>query len=170
MNLLLTGYRGSGKTTIGKIIAHKLNRIFIDIDDVIEQREGKKIREIFDEHGWEYFREVEKQVVKGLCVIDGAIIAVSGGALMYDENLCLIENSHIVLLKAPVPVLAERITNDKNRPPLNKDQSNVSEIEQVWNERKDRYHDLADYVLDTSKYQNAAAADKIIKHYKLKKL
>ena len=60
MNLLLTGYRGAGKTTIGAIIAKKLNRTFIDIDDLIEKHEGKSIRGIFEQHGWQYFREVLK--------------------------------------------------------------------------------------------------------------
>ncbi len=167
MNLLLTGYRGAGKTTIGAIIAKKLNRTFIDIDDFIEKHEGKSIREIFEQHGWQYFREVEKTIVKKLCSQDGAVIAVGGGAFMQDENLCLTKNSHIVLLIAPVNVLAKRISNDANRPPLHENQSSVDEIEQVWNERKERYYSIAKYVLDTSQYQGENAADKIIEHFGL---
>ncbi|KKT35738.1 MAG: Shikimate kinase [Parcubacteria group bacterium GW2011_GWA2_44_12] len=169
MNLLLTGYRGAGKTTIGAIIAKKLNRTFIDIDDLIEQREGKSIKEIFEQRGWQYFREIEKEVVKELCEVNGAVIAVGGGTFMYDENLCLKENSKIALLVAPVEVLADRIGNDPNRPPLHENQSSTEEIGGVWRERKQRYYELADYVLDTKIYQNETAADMIIKHFNLQK-
>ena len=112
---------------------------------------------------------IEKEVVKELCEVNGAVIAVGGGTFMYDENLCLKENSKIALLVAPVEVLADRIGNDPNRPPLHENQSSTEEIGGVWRERKQRYYELADYVLDTKIYQNETAADMIIKHFNLQK-
>ncbi|MBI4359569.1 MAG: shikimate kinase [Candidatus Jacksonbacteria bacterium] len=149
MNIILTGYRGSGKTTIGKALAKRLKREFIDTDDLIEEKERMKIKDIFDKRGWQYFRKVEKLVIQELAKRDNAVIAVGGGAFMYKENLCLEENARVVLLIAPLEVISERIKSDPNRPPLTEGQSSIEEIRDVWGRRKERYYSLADAVVDT---------------------
>ena len=150
MNIILTGYRATGKTTIGKALAKRLNKDFIDTDDVIEHRENRKIKEIFETDGWQYFRRVEKKVVRELAKLDDKIIAVGGGTFMYKANLALTENAKVVLLIAPVEIIAERMASDSNRPPLTKYQSSMSEIREVWNRRKERYYAISDMVVDTS--------------------
>jgi len=149
MNIILTGYRGSGKTTIGRALARRLSREFIDTDDLIEEKEGMKIKEIFDKRGWQYFRKIEKKMIRGLTKKHNTVIAVGGGSFMYKENLCLKENALVVLLIAPLEVLSLRIKTDPNRPPLTEGQSSTDEIREVWGRRKERYYGLADAVLDT---------------------
>lgn len=167
MNIILTGYRATGKTTIGKALAKKMDREFIDTDDVIEQQAGRKIREIFEQDGWRRFRRIEKKVVRQLAKLDNKIIAAGGGTFMYKANLCLLKNAIVVLLIAPVDVLAARIANDPNRPPLTKDQSSIDEIREVWNRRKERYYEIANIVVDTSDSDFNQAVHEIIDKLKL---
>ena len=150
MNIIITGYRATGKTTIGKALAKLLKKEFIDTDDSIEKREGRKIREIFEQHGWRYFRRVEKRVVRELLKCDDKVIAVGGGTFMYKENLLLTEKAVVILLIAPVEIISERMKNDSNRPPLTGAQSSVEEISEVWNRRKQRYYEVANIVVNTA--------------------
>ena len=150
MNIILTGYRATGKTTIGRALAKVLQKEFIDTDDIIESQEGRKIRDIFERDGWQYFRRIERQVVRRLAKLDNKIIAVGGGTFMYKDNLQLLERAKVILLISPIEVLVQRILSDPNRPPLTKDQSSAEEIREVWNRRKERYYSLADMVVDTS--------------------
>lgn len=167
MNIILTGYRATGKTTIGKFLAKQIKKQFIDTDDIIEHREGRNIRDIFETKGWQYFRKVEKKVVRELALLDDKIIAVGGGTFMYRANLKLKENARVVLLIAPVEVLSERIKNDPNRPPLTRSQSSVEEIREVWNRRKERYYAVADLVVDTADGDAERAAREIITKLKI---
>lgn len=167
MNIILTGYRATGKTTIGRFLAKQINKQFIDTDDIIEHMEGKNIRDIFETYGWQYFRKVEKRVVRELALLDDKIIAVGGGTFMYRANLKLKENAKVVLLIAPVEVLSKRIKNDPNRPPLTRSQSSVEEIREVWNRRKERYYAVADLVVDTADGDAERAAREIINKLKV---
>jgi len=162
MNIILTGYRATGKTTVGKALSKKLKRDFIDTDDVIEKKERRKIREIFEQNGWQYFRKIERKVVKDLAKLDNKIIAAGGGTFMYKANLRLLENANVVLLIAPLDVLSERIKNDPNRPPLTKSQSSVDEIREVWSRRKERYYNIADIVVDTANGNTQEIVQEII--------
>lgn len=166
MNIILTGYRATGKTTVGKFLAKQIKKEFIDTDDIIEHREGRNIRDIFETKGWQYFRKVEKKVVRELALLDDKIIAVGGGTFMYRANLKLKENARVVLLIAPIEVLSKRIKNDPNRPPLTKSQSSVEEIREVWNRRKERYYAVADLVVDTADGDAERIAREIIKKLK----
>lgn len=162
MNIILTGYRGSGKTTVGKILAKKLKRPFLDMDDIIEKQEDRKIREIFQKDGWQKFRQIEKKQVQQICSsVNNAVIAIGGGTLMYDENLCLTHDAKVVLLTAPLEILVERIVDDPSRPPLTKSQSSVEEIKKIWNERKDRYFKVADIIIDTGNGDAEKTAEEI---------
>lgn len=163
MNIILTGYRATGKTTIGKILAKRLSKTFIDTDDIIEDREGMKIRDIFEQKGWKYFRKVEKRVVRSLARLDNHIIAVGGGTFMYKDNLQLTQNAAVVLLIAPIEVIALRIKNDPNRPPLTDAQSSVYEIKEVWGRRKERYYAVSNIVCDTSTGDGEKISDEIIR-------
>jgi shikimate kinase len=163
MNIILTGYRATGKTIIGKALAKRLNMEFIDTDDVIEAREGRKIRDIFTQDGWQYFRRVERKVVRQLAKLDDKIIAVGGGTFMYKDNLRLTKNAKVILLIAPIEVLSERIRNDFDRPPLTKSQSSVQEISEVWNRRKERYYQVADIVVDTADGDVERVVEEIVK-------
>ncbi|MFH1713161.1 MAG: shikimate kinase [Candidatus Jacksonbacteria bacterium] len=167
MNIILTGYRASGKTTIGKILAKKLKRPFLDIDNLIEQQEQKTIRQIFTKDGWQKFRQLERTKIKELSKIaNNAIIAIGGGALMDDENLIITKNAKVILLHAPLKILARRIASDQHRPPLSDNQSSLAEITKIWDQRRERYRQLADLTVNTGAPDPQKAVEKIVEYIK----
>ncbi|MFH0787098.1 MAG: shikimate kinase, partial [Pseudomonadota bacterium] len=85
-NIILTGYRCSGKTSVGRKLAEKVKRPFYDTDVLIIDRIGRTIREWVEEKGWESFRQVEKAVIRGISSWEPGVIALGGGALMDPEN------------------------------------------------------------------------------------
>lgn len=103
MNIILIGFMGSGKTTIGKELAKAKNMKFIDTDDLIESRQGISIKEIFSVHGEPRFREIEAEVLNSLAGIDGHVISVGGGAVMRTGNMSILKGiGTVVFLDAPL--------------------------------------------------------------------
>jgi shikimate kinase len=117
--VVLVGLMGSGKTTLGRALARKMMRDFIDADDVIVAAEGKTIPEIFADHGEDHFRNAEREAIAGLFNGKVKIISTGGGAFINDETRALIGEKGISLwLKADVMTLAARTAGDRNRPLL----------------------------------------------------
>ena len=87
MNLVLIGYRAAGKTTVGRRLSASLGRVFVDTDDLIEERQGTQIGEIVRFHGWDYFRAIEKKIVSNVSNHDNLVIAAGGGAVLENENV-----------------------------------------------------------------------------------
>ena len=87
LNLILIGFRGTGKTTIGKMLAQRLGKEFVDADEYLEQKEGKTIKDIFAEGGEKLFREIETHVIAELCRLDDRVVATGGGAILREENV-----------------------------------------------------------------------------------
>jgi len=140
MNIVLTGLRGSGKSTIGKLLSQSLNWKFIDLDDEIEKHENKKISEIVSEYGWEYFRKKEKEITKKLTNTDKTVIATGGGTIIDPENeKSLKKNGRIIYLYEKPDICANRILNDPNRPPLTNLETVSEEIKQLYKERNIHY-------------------------------
>ena len=99
MNIILTGLRGSGKTTVGKILAKKLKWKFVDLDKEIEKEEKMKIKNIVELKGWEYFRAKEAEVTKKVAQLDKRIISTGGGTIIDKENeIELKKNGKVVYL------------------------------------------------------------------------
>lgn len=119
-NIALIGFMGSGKTTIGKILAKYLDMKFIDIDKMISAREKKNIPEIFEEKGEQYFRKLEREIVLEESLNNNIVIATGGGVIIDNENIKnLKETSFIVYLDCTIECIYERVKNSKNRPLLN---------------------------------------------------
>lgn len=119
-NIALIGFMGSGKTTIGKILAKYLDMKFIDIDKMISAREKKSIPEIFEEKGEQYFRKLEREIVLEESLNNNIVIATGGGVIIDNENIKnLKETSFIVYLDCTIECIYERVKNNKNRPLLN---------------------------------------------------
>ncbi len=125
MNIVLIGYRGSGKTTLGRKLADKLWLKFIDTDVLISERAGTTIAAIFASRGEAAFRDLESAVITEVAARDGQVIALGGGAILRPENLAALrqnKNARIIYLYATPETLAQRIANDPNtaanRPPL----------------------------------------------------
>ena len=151
MNVVLTGLRGTGKSTLGRVLARLLGYGFRDTDKDIVRRAGMSISDIVAQHGWDHFRNLEGQVVAGAAKLHQQVIAVGGGALINEENARVLkERSIVVLLVCDLTVLAARIARHSHRPSLTGQGPAEAEIAQVWEERRERYHAVADLTYDVS--------------------
>ncbi|MDL1955941.1 MAG: shikimate kinase AroL [Candidatus Desulfofervidus auxilii] len=154
-NIILIGFRATGKTTIGKLLAQKLNKPFIDTDILIEKRAGKTIAEIVKEEGWSGFRKREKMIIKELAEKEDIVLALGGGAILDAENVeCLKKNGIFIWLKAKPETILKRLYQDKKttsqRPSLT-GKSLDAEINQILKERLPIYENIADISIDTDK-------------------
>lgn len=146
-NLILCGYMGSGKTTVGLRLAEITGRTFVDMDSFIEQNEGMTVPEIFARRGEAEFRRLEREAVRVLSQKSGLVIATGGGTLMNPENPAVFkENGVIILLDAALDVIRFRLRNDHSRPMLAK--PNRDEVlEQLYRERIAVYRGAADFIV-----------------------
>lgn len=122
--IVLTGFMGAGKSTIGPLLAKHLNWDFVDTDNVVESRAGKKVAQIFAQDGEAAFRAIEAEVIRGCCGREGIVISLGGGAIETEstrELLARLEDTCVVFLDAPLEVLVARClaqTNAEERPVL----------------------------------------------------
>lgn len=149
-NIYLIGFMGAGKSTIGKMLAQKLNRDFFDTDTLIEQKTGKTISDIFLRHGETHFRNLESETIAEIAAKNGAVVALGGGAVLRDDNWKKLKSSGVsVYLKWEVASLVTRIMEDESRPLLEplagKDRE--AEIKRLLRSRISLY-EKADIVLD----------------------
>ncbi len=167
-NVALIGFMGTGKTAVGKVLAKKLNREFIELDALIEQKAGKSIPEIFQQHGEVAFRELEIEVTKEIASKEHLVIACGGGIVLNKINIDRLKsNSVIVYLTAsPNIILKRTLTDGEGRPLLNVS-DRASEIRELLKFRKPFYERAADIRLNTSKLDIDVIAKQIIT--KLKK-
>lgn len=113
MHLFLTGFMGSGKTTIGSAVAKRLTREFVDLDEVVEARAGMTISEIFERHGEAEFRRLESALLSEVSALEASVVATGGGTLVAPENLRLMNRCGITIwLDAPLDLLLERLETD----------------------------------------------------------
>ncbi|MBE7557061.1 MAG: 3-dehydroquinate synthase [Anaerolineales bacterium] len=118
-NIVLTGFMGTGKSTVGRLVAAELGREFVDMDTLIEQREGRSIRQIFAESGVSYFRQLDADLCRELAQQKGLVIATGGGALLPEANLRVMESGGLVIcLDCDPTVLWQRIGRSEDRPML----------------------------------------------------
>ena len=135
-NIVLIGMMGSGKSTIGKLLADEMNFEFVDSDSLIEEREGKLIAEIFAHHGEEHFRRIESQVLMELIRRERCVIACGGGVVEHPRNRWLLKGAeNVFYLDARPHILYERISGDESRPKL----STYEEFEKLYMERRGKY-------------------------------
>ena len=154
MNIVLIGFRGTGKSTVGKLLAKRLERDFIDSDNYIESSTGKTIKSIFEEDGEDSFRKIEAGIIAELSKVDNKVISAGGGAVLKEENVRnLKDNGFLVLLEATPEIIHNRITQDKKttqqRPSLT-DKKPLDEIKHLIAKREHTYKNAADYTINTS--------------------
>ncbi len=139
-NIFLSGFMGTGKSTIGRILADKLECSFMDLDDYVEEKAGKSIPEIFEESGEKGFRELERQVLMEVCRDFEGVVALGGGSL---QNQHLVDhlklNGILVFLKTPFPIILDRICKDVNRPLLLDEEGNPKDREKLRRELNTLY-------------------------------
>lgn len=150
MNIVLIGYRGTGKSTVGRMLASRLGREFLSTDAEIVKRAQRTIPEIVAQEGWEYFRDLESEICREIAGRDQLIIDTGGGAILRTQNIeALKKNGTIFWLTASVETIAKRIGADNQRPSLTGAKSFVDEIQDVLRERTPKYQAAADHVVTT---------------------
>ncbi len=150
MNIVLIGYRGTGKSTVGKVLAARLVLPLVSTDAEIVRRAGRSVPEIVAQHGWEHFRDLESTVCRDFSTRDGLIIDTGGGAILRQENVaCLKKNGTLFWLTASIATIASRIGRDTQRPSLTGTKSFVDEIEEVLAVRTPKYREAADHIVPT---------------------
>ena len=138
-----------GKSAVGRKLARRLKRRFVDLDRAIEKCEGSKVREIFENKGEPYFRQVEKQALAQVLRQDSQVIATGGGVVLHEDNLRLLqERSLIVCLMADINAILRRAGSGNQRPLLMTNDK-VQRIEELLKERK-KYYASAHIEIDTS--------------------
>ncbi len=148
-NIYFIGFMGTGKTTISKIISQKLNMNWVDLDEMIEERENRTIVDIFRDSGEGYFREVEKGVLKEIAENGNYVVSTGGGIVIFDENVDIMKRSGVMItLVASPEVIYERLKDDQSRPLLQVPDP-LSEIKRLMFERAPFYI-KGDIIIDTS--------------------
>ena len=166
-NVALIGFMGTGKTVVGKALAKKLNRKFVELDLLIERKVGKSIPEIFQQDGEVAFRELEIEATKEVAREKYLVIACGGGVVLNKINIDrLREESRIVYLTASPGVILERISGGGEERPLLKGDNPSSTIQGLLRFRKPFYQTAADIKIDTSKLDIESVAEQIISRLK----
>lgn len=161
-NVFLVGFMGAGKTTIASELERKLEMNRVEMDEMIVQKQGMSISEIFDEYGETYFRNLESNCLIELQKVKQSIVSCGGGVVMRADNAeHMKKNGRVVLLKASPATILERVKDSDERPILNNNM-NVEFIEQLLNKRKDRYNASADVVIETDGKTESEIVDEII--------
>lgn len=164
-NIVLCGFMGCGKTTVGKALAKKTGMSLVDTDKYIEEKENMTISDIFKVYGEGYFRELEHKACVELADKSNLIIATGGGALTFERNVNALKKSCvIVLLDVPVDVLYKRLEFDTTRPLLQRADKKEAMAE-LYNKRMPVYKKASDIVIDGDA-SPICVANRIIKSIK----
>ena len=162
MNLVLIGYRGTGKSSVAKLLGEKLGRAVVSTDAEIVQLAKQPIPAIVEAYGWDHFRDLESAVCRDLAGKDGLIIDTGGGAILRPQNVeALKTNGVLFWLTAEVPTIAQRIGGDNQRPSLTGTKSFTDEIEEVLRERRPKYEAAADHIIMTDTRSLPQVAEEI---------
>lgn len=166
MNLVLIGYRGTGKSTVAKLLAELLGMDVASLDPEIVRHAGRSIPEIVAEHGWPHFRDVEAEVTKRFAAQDNLIIDAGGGVILRDDNVAnLRRNGTLFWLRASVPTIVARIEGGSERPALTAGKSFTEEVEDVLRDRTPKYTAAAHHQIETDGRAPATIAAEIARVY-----
>jgi 3-dehydroquinate dehydratase type I len=157
MVVVLVGFMGAGKTTVGHIIAERLGQPFVDTDVLIEQRLGRDIRDIFRTEGEPYFRQLEHDTVAGLVRGHDAVIALGGGAVEDPRSRAVLRNARVVYLRVSYDEAMARVKSDEFRPMLHR-----PDLDEVYKRRLPVYEDLSMLTVDTGGRRPDAVALEVL--------
>jgi shikimate kinase len=166
MNVVLIGYRCTGKTSVGLSLSRTLGKAFCDVDDYIEKMAQRSISDMVAREGWDFFRAKEKEAIREISSQDDQIIAAGGGAVLDPENVRNLKQSGVVvLLEAPPGTILERMRKDEKteqqRPSLT-GKDPLDEIEEVLEYRRPFYEKAMDFSVDTTSKSIEHIRDEII--------
>ncbi|MBU4228487.1 shikimate kinase [bacterium] len=160
-NIIITGFMGTGKSVVAQQLACKLKMEFIDMDRIIEERQGTSIADIFARYGEKYFRAQENKLVKELSQKENRVIATGGGTLLSSDNARILDQrGQIICLYADSQTIYNRVKR-KNDRPLLKGENVLNEIDHLLEERKKIYANIK-WKIDTTNLNIQEVTDKII--------
>ena len=165
MNIVLMGYRCTGKSSVGRMLAGMLRLPFYDTDEMVLRRSGRTVAEIVQAGGWPAFRVAERETVRELAGVDGSVIAIGGGTPLDPENAGILKrNGFFVWLSAGSETIVRRLEggcgNDGQRPPLSNG-ATAGETERMLRERIPVYRSLADLAIETGERTVEEIAEQI---------
>lgn len=164
-NIILTGFMGTGKSTVGKTVADRLGWSFIDTDVVIEEEAHMTIPTIFAEQGEPYFRALERAVIARICLKTEQVIATGGGAMTNEENTRVLkDNGTVICLTAQPEIILSRVQSNTDRPLLQGDDP-LTKITTLLHARAEAY-EKADFTVDTSHHTVDEVVEVICIHLK----
>lgn len=163
-HIILIGFMGTGKTTIGQELAKRLNCNFVDIDQEIVEFEGRSINDIFATSGEMYFRKIETETLKKTLANISGVVATGGGIILSKENRQIISEGQTILLEASIEEIYHRLSDNSDRPLLKAD--NITEVkekmEKLLRERKGLYHSLGAVTINTDNKTISEIVNEII--------
>lgn len=166
-NIVLIGMSGVGKSRIGKNLAKKLNLNHVDTDELIIEREGINIEEIFRTKGEEYFRSVESLIIEEVSALENHIISTGGGAVLQKINMeNLRENGYIFLLLGKIQTIVDNLKKSTTvRPLLNDKDKLYDNVENLFNSRKILYKSSADIIIEVDDKDDLEICSEILENY-----
>ena len=169
-NVILIGFMGVGKTSLGKLLALKLGRSFIDLDEKIERDSGLTIPKIFETYGEKYFRELEKAAVKEVSARRNIVIATGGGTVKDEENLQLLKNSGVLICLTTEPEeIFRRTARQGERPVLDGGGNERLETIKKLLAEREQFYSQADFQIDTTDWSPLQIVNKICDILKLQR-
>ena len=163
MNIVLIGYRGTGKSVVGELLAMQLDMPLMGMDAQIVKNAGMPIPEIVEKLGWPGFRDIESEVARELAGLDNIIIDTGGGIIERPENIEALKiNSRIFWLRASVDAIVSRIQEGTQRPALTAGKTFTEEIAEVLEQRIPKYKSAAQFEIDTDALTPEQVAERII--------
>ena len=161
-NIILVGMMGSGKTTVGKLLANLVGKTFIDVDHEIQKRTGVGIPVIFEIEGEAGFRKRESEILRDIVKQQNIVLATGGGAILHPDNRALLRQyGTVIYLCAPVTELRRRTYLDKNRPLLQTGNVHARLLE-LFTQRDPLYRETAHIVMDSGRQSVRAFVQKLI--------
>jgi len=164
-NISLIGFMGSGKTTIGKLLAERTGYLFIDLDRIIELSESKTVNEIFTCSGEEYFREIESKIIKKVYFNNKCVFACGGGVILRGENMKLIrKNSTVFYLEISPREALNRLKGTSDRPLL-QTSDKLKNVNALLESRNSMYEKYSDIIIQNDGNSAKSAVDEILKKF-----
>lgn len=165
-NIYLIGFMGTGKSTVGKMLAEDLGADFVDTDKLVEVKTGKSVADIFEEYSEDEFRRLETEVLEEITTKENLIVSTGGGIVISRGNLELMKQTgKVVTLIADVSTIMERIKGDETKRPLLEVDDPFEEIKRLLFDRASFYIN-AHHIVETSDITPREAADQILGYVK----
>ncbi|GAY73941.1 shikimate kinase [Lentilactobacillus kosonis] len=168
MDLILVGFMGSGKSTVGKLLAQKLDKEYFDLDELVVQRAGMSIQEIFEQSGEAGFRKIEQQCLRDTEHLSG-ILSTGGGTPIPENNQQILNKmgAPVVLLAASIETTLARITDSDGRPLV--EQLGPSGLNKLFKQRQIAYSQVSDFQIHTDRLSPVEVTEQIMEQFQVVK-